>query len=327
MIVIVAGFMSGVHDFAVAQNQAVDAKKIKLPKPQDITLETKDGVHIKVTYFPGGVVQKSAQKAKEEFVEKPGKETVPVVLLHGFKGQRGDYEKLAQSLQRQGHAVIVPDLRGHGQSTRRQLINGKEDELDVAQMRPLDFEFMLNDVIAVKKFLVRENNAEKLNVEQLCVVGADMSALLALNWAIYDWNKKSLPSIKLGQDIKAVILLSPEQKFKTINANPAFAHPVVRGGLAVLIAVGEEDAKAKAEATTIHKRFERFHPGASEQSLEERDLFYIPLKTSLQGTKLFTSSTLPIQQSITTFINWRLVMKVDRLPWSKRENPLSTDKD
>ena len=36
-------------------------------------------------------------------------------MLHGWKGNRTEYADLASFLQTQhGHAVLVPDLRGHG---------------------------------------------------------------------------------------------------------------------------------------------------------------------------------------------------------------------
>ena len=51
-----------------------------------------------------------------------------MILLHGFKGSRKDFTQkdgLAAFLQEKlGCAVIVPDLRGHGDSTRIKV--GKE---------------------------------------------------------------------------------------------------------------------------------------------------------------------------------------------------------
>ena len=72
----------------------------KVPEPEDVTLETKDDLSIKATYYPG--------TAK--------KEAVPVIMIHGIGGQRGDFHAFGQYLQSLGHAAIAPDLRGHGQS-------------------------------------------------------------------------------------------------------------------------------------------------------------------------------------------------------------------
>ena len=73
-------------------------------------LRTGDGLELALTYYPG----------------TKGKQTIPVVLLHGWKQSRNDYKDLAPALQKLGYAVIVPDLRGHGESTR--LKGARRDE-------------------------------------------------------------------------------------------------------------------------------------------------------------------------------------------------------
>src|SRR5262245_42903790 len=69
----------------------------KLPEPEDVALETKDGVSIKATYYPG--------TAK--------KESVPIIMIHGYEGQRGDYHALALYMQGLGKGSIVYDIRGN----------------------------------------------------------------------------------------------------------------------------------------------------------------------------------------------------------------------
>src|SRR5688572_14090904 len=73
--------------------------KDKITPPEDVKFETDDGWTIHATYYAG----------------KLKKNAVPFILLHGWEGQRGDYESLAKFLQSLGHAVLCPDLRGHGQ--------------------------------------------------------------------------------------------------------------------------------------------------------------------------------------------------------------------
>ncbi len=69
----------------------------------NITLNTHDGVTLGATYY-GSLL---------------GKEAVPVIMLHQYKGSRADFKDLALALQAKGCAVLVPDLRGHGQSTHQ----------------------------------------------------------------------------------------------------------------------------------------------------------------------------------------------------------------
>lgn len=92
--------------------------KKKLPTPQAVSLKTRDGVLLAATYLPSPL-EKEMQK-----------DAVPVLLLHPFKGSRADFNDLALALQEAGCAVLVPDLRGHGQSTRRINADGKEVEIE-----------------------------------------------------------------------------------------------------------------------------------------------------------------------------------------------------
>ena len=77
------------------------------PKPRSVELTTKDGVRLNAIYYEG----------------TEGETTVPVIVLHDWK-QKEDgktYETLAEYLQSKGYAVILPDLRGHGDSTRQKI--------------------------------------------------------------------------------------------------------------------------------------------------------------------------------------------------------------
>ena len=139
----------------------------KIPKPEDLVLRTGDGLELALTYYPG----------------TKGKQTIPIVLLHMWKQSRNEYKDLAPALQALGYAVIVPDLRGHGESTRMK--GARRDEtLNAAKMPPAQFGLMVTeDMKAVKDFLWERNNAGELNIDKLCVVGAEMGASVALNFA------------------------------------------------------------------------------------------------------------------------------------------------
>ena len=73
------------------------------PKPRNVNLTTKDGVGLNALYYEG----------------TEGENTVPVVVIHDWKEEGATYQTLAKYLQSKGYAVILPDLRGHGSSTRR----------------------------------------------------------------------------------------------------------------------------------------------------------------------------------------------------------------
>ena len=59
-----------------------------------------DGMILSATYYRGA----------------NGKDSVPIVLLHGLGGSRRDFDPIIPALIEAGMAVLVPDLRGHGNS-------------------------------------------------------------------------------------------------------------------------------------------------------------------------------------------------------------------
>jgi len=299
--------------FSVRAMAAEDKKKKKeedKPAREDITLTTKDRVSIKCTYYEG----------------TEGKNTVPIVLLHGWGGRRGEYKALAGFLQEKGHAVIVPDLRGHGGSqVFKHAGTDREEELELDDFRAENiYQMSRFDIEAVKSFLLKENNEGNLNIELLCVVGADVGALAALNWAAQDWSWPQLSGYKQGQDVKALVLLSPVQSYKGAMTRLALNHPVIRDRLSYLLIAGKKKPKAYAEAKRVNNTLKKNRPPVPKDPklrLKKQDLFFISLDTTLQGTKLLEQKTLKVDSKIASFVKLRLVDKLDDFPWTDRTGP------
>jgi pimeloyl-ACP methyl ester carboxylesterase len=290
-----------------AEDQRADAKL-----PRNLELTTKDLVLIHCMYYPG----------------RQDKQTVPVILLHGWEGPRGagsgqDLAALALSLHKAGHAVAVPDLRGHGRSTIRQVEGNPIETIDRNAMRPADLQAMMLDVEAVRSFLVEQNNAGHLNIDLLCVVGFEMGSVVALNWIQYDWAVPSFPTFKQGQDVKAFVLVSPEQTFKGVPVRNALSSRVVRSELSAMVIYGTDDA-ASSTGRRIYNSLKRSHrpvPEDREEAEQLQDLFLVELNTSLRGTKLLASQTLNVTDQIRRFIQLRLVNRRDLFPWQDRTRP------
>lgn len=312
------------------------AQEDETPSAEDVVLQTSDGVRLAATYYPGA----------------NGKETIPVILLHMFKGNRNDYSQLAPFLRSQGHAVLVPDLRGHGDSTMRK---GSTIPLNAASMSRTEFTGMvLFDLPRLKRFLIEKNNAGELNIEKLCVVGAEMGASVALNWARVDWNTPPEGHKKQGQDVKALVVISPDwstpglplrttmsgrnlttlvydrqlQKVLKYSEELNFAVPVeldFRTEVSMMIVAGEDDSKPIRDAKRLHSLLEshrakvaRRYPNAQT----EKDLFYGTLKTSLQGTKMLGVRGLNLEGHIAQFIKIRLIEgRPKSFAWSERRDP------
>lgn len=271
----------------------------RVAPPQEVMLTTKDGVTLAATYY------KSSK----------GREAVPIVMLHDHKEQRTIFNALASALQApadervQSHAVLTVDLRGHGGSTLAIDANGETVEIDAAKLLADDFADMVTyDMEAVRKFLVDRNDAQELNLNKLVLVGAGMGANVAMIWAGVDWDAPPLPQRKQGQDVKALVLSSPNWRQKGLPLVNALKNPAVREDLSVMLVYGSQDNKAKDSAETIYKNFRKFHPEPPIDRVRElKDLFDYPLPTTLQGSKLLVDPQFNMLPNLDNFLKFRLV--------------------
>jgi pimeloyl-ACP methyl ester carboxylesterase len=310
--IFVAAILCGLGTVATctAADDAADtkAKEKKIPEPEDLILQTDDGLDLTLTYYRG----------------LRGKESIPVVLLHMWKQSRNDYKELAPALQKLGYAVIVPDLRGHGDSTN--LHGSRRDEkLNAATMPSSQFTLMVNaDMKAIKGFLWKCNNEQELNIDKLCVVGAEMGTAVALNFALADAIEQDNNPVKragyrVGCFVKALVLISPEPSFRGLPIRAATTNPVIQRDIAMLILVGNKEAKAFGDARRICGFFERFHPEPTgDDKNDKKTLFFVKLDTSLQGTKLLDPK-FNVPDLITDFLYRRLTKSPESKTWTWQE--------
>ncbi len=299
---------------------AADDEEEDPTKPQDISLKTGDGLDLKATYYPSLLKKK--------------KNAVPLILLHAWKGDRGDCEPLALYLRSLGHAVVTPDLRGHGQSKEITRPDGSKTTLAANSMRRADFiamwspqidgESLGGDMEAIKTFLLKKNNAGELNIERLGVVGAEMGATVAVNWAAVDWAWPMLTTGKQGQDVKALVLISPEMNFKGLGLAAPLTETDIGAKLSYFIVVGGakgRSSKLVQEAKNLNLLLQPMHPDPpSDEVAEKKSLFFKTIDTNLQGTKLLNEKSFKLDAQIGKFIELRLVNP--DYEWADRRNPL-----
>jgi len=274
------------------------AQQRRSPDSDAVTLTTRDGVRLKASFYPSGL----------------GKEAVPIVMLHDFKESRAVFNGLAQALQspaggqRPSHAVLTVDLRGHGESTSITGRNGETRKLEAARLGKQDFRNMvLYDMEAVRRFLVKKNDAGKLNLNKLCLLGSGMGANVATTWAAVDWSSPKLASRKQGQDVKGLILASPDWGFRGLPMLRPIKQRDVRQEISMLILYGKQDRKAAKSAETVYKNLERYHPDPPpEEGPESKDLVMIARPTSLQGTRLLTDPNFGVLPNLEFFLDARL---------------------
>jgi pimeloyl-ACP methyl ester carboxylesterase len=293
------------------------------PPPEDIKLMTDDGLALMITYFPGTNAE----------------ESIPVVLLHGAKGNRKDFTEengLAPLLQEKlGCAVIVPDLRGHGESTQI-TIGSRTEKLEAAKLRPAQYTAMVSqDMRAVKSFLWKKNNAKALNIDKLAVIGVDMGAAVALNFAADDSQGyeqgtpivgKGDAAVKLGQFVKAVVFISPSTDISGLSLPPLMRQsPEIFQRLSVMTLAGNKDRTKFAQAKTLNNLFEKARKPETEAKIGDKTVFFLSkIETQLQSTKLLDEPTLKIPDKIVYFLNLRLVKNPkakDEWVWKERKLP------
>lgn len=285
---------------------AAPAKKEDIREPKLITLETKDGVALKAVYFPG----------------KPSKETVPIIMLHGWNERGVVWEALAAYFQRTlGHAVIVPDLRGHGQSVSQTIGGRAREPLTPDGLTLADMEATVWDVQACKKFLEQENNKGDLNLEMLCVIGAGYGGLIGLKFAALDWSWPILTTGKQGQDVKGLALLTPVDRHKRVMAAQAVAAlraPIASGRFSLLFVAGEQDRQGFNDAKRLHRQLEAMYP-----TNDKSGCVLVTRDTNSHGAQLIEPQRrLGVEQVLANFIAQRIAARKGEFAWSERKSPL-----
>jgi pimeloyl-ACP methyl ester carboxylesterase len=287
--------------------EAQTPRAARIPSPESYSLTTKDGVQIGITYYGSNA----------------GPQAVPVILLHDFNETRAVFEPLARLLQNppadlqqdlppgaapQPRAVVTVDLRGHGQSKTAFDADGLPAELDASRFQLPDFEDMvLYDLEAVRSFLVERNDAGELNLNKLCIVGAGMGANVALNYAARDWAIPNLMARKQGQDVKALVLLSPTRMFHGLSSIEPLKFPPIQQQLSVFLAYGAGAPKIVKDCETMAKTWSRYHPEPPRQQIATLKSFFVfAPQTQRQGTELLTSEEFGLAPRIAGFIELRL---------------------
>ncbi|QDT15527.1 alpha/beta hydrolase [Alienimonas californiensis] len=186
-----------------------------------------------------------------------GEDTPVVILLHGEKGNRKNWQSLAEYLEKMGYAVLAPDLRKHGEAS----MNGRTETGE--EVRSADYRGMLRfDLEAVKALAVQLHQNKQLNIRKLGIVAAENSAPVALLYTYADWLKKPLvdapdPAYRTptGQDVRAVALLSPEDSVPGLNPGKVLRQLADDGAdIAFLILYGSEDQRDGGAAKDLFER-------------------------------------------------------------------------
>jgi pimeloyl-ACP methyl ester carboxylesterase len=255
-------------------------------------LETSDGVALATWYY------------------EPPEDAEPlatVILVHDFEGSHKTVEPLALALQEAGCAVAVPDLRGHGASTSQ---DGRDADLDIRQLRKGDLELIAagaggrlreqsavrGDLETVHAFLVSRGAAGGSTEAPLAVIGCGAGATLAALWTAADWAWPPLASGPQGQQVKALVLVSPAWAAKGLALQPALGTDALKHEVPVMVlaGTGDRDAIRLFDQLKRQRPREWFDQRADAEFTKAKDvekpgdatLFLVQLDTTLSGEKL-----------------------------------------
>ncbi len=281
------------------------------PKLQTETASAPDAFPIRFSYYPA-LAEKNSDGLENAGV---------VILLHSDKGSRISWDKgsapagqptFPAVLQEQGYAVVTVDLRKHGQS----VLEGREDPLqndDYAKMAA-------GDLKAVKDFLQKEHQEKKLNMGKMAIVGAGFSAPVATAFAEYDWLQKPhddspVPTMRTprGQDVKAIILLSPDAAAGRLQTNKSLVF-LNKQNLAFLFFVGKQDGADKGAAKNCFKAC----AGGTKKA--EGRVYLLEPDMKDRGTDLLGKATQVVEVPMLKFLEEHL--KNLKVPWVDRRSRL-----
>jgi len=294
------------------------------PTFEEVTLETKDKVQLICTYYAPRKPQPAGEAKADPDAEAAGEEdpidgklVIPYIILHDWESSRKDTAALADYLSSQGNAVIIPDLRGHGDSTQ---VVGYDKEIDAADFNATKINAVMGDIERCKRFLVKKNNAGELNIDMLAVIAIGKTVPLATAWVVEDWTYAPYKNgIKQGQDVKALIMIAPEKKLGGFAINRVTSAPIFSGASALptIVAWGTGSKQAK-EVQSLYNRLAKRRPDAKDKSAT-KTLYKAALSNSLSGTKIGSS---PSQTKLWGFfhktVSGKINENLDKLPWQDR---------
>ncbi len=274
-----------------------------------LTLETKDGVQLHCRYYPSSL----------------GASAIPVILIHGWKEQASNMSGLAKYLNSNeggNLAVVVPDLRGHGGSTQQTLKDNPKQAartLSADKIRRADFDaIVMYDLEAIKTFLIEQHNQRRLNIDMLSVVGTEMGALAGMYWTTRDWDWPPIRGLRQGQDVKALVLISPLNSFKGVSTLMPLKHAALKSRVAVQLIYGKNGSGIGGTARRITSILEKNRDRALP--LDDQ-----ALNTTLQGTSLIGEDALRVDQLVAHFLKQCVAVHKDDFPWKARGTNMESE--
>jgi len=280
--------MAGSLALLAAPTPAMSAPVRDTAVAKRVDLETSDGVSLAMWYY------------------EPPEDANPlatVILVHDFEGSHKTVEPLAMALSEAGCTVVAPDLRGHGASKRQ---GGRDSALESRQLRKSDLELIAagtggrlreqsavrGDLETVHAFLASRGST----TNRLVVIGCGAGATFAALWTAADWAWPPIASGPQGQQVQALVLVSPVWAAKGLSLLPALGTEALRHAVPVMVLAGTGDR----DAIRVYDQLKRQRPqdwfeqragveksmGKNVEGAKDASLILLQLGTTLSSEKL-----------------------------------------
>jgi len=193
-----------------------------------------------------------------------------VILVHDLGGSHQTVEPLAKALQAAGCTVVVPDLRGHGESRLARPTSGDPDPTKSLRTPDLmmiastsggqirDQAGIRGDIECLRAWLKRGMDQGTIARAPLFVVGSGLGSILGSAWAIADARWPDVASGPQGREVAGVVLVSPPFIAKGIQFTPMLKSEELGRGLPILLIAGRGDR----DATKVFDTLKRQRPDA-----------------------------------------------------------------
>jgi dienelactone hydrolase len=284
-----------------------------------LDLETTDGVRIAAWHYPAPAGEKAV---------------ATVILVHDIEGSHNTVDHLARSLQRAGCTVVAPDLRSHGASgSRGEGGPGPRADADPRLLKKNDLETIAaaaggrlreqssvrGDIEAVRTWIKRRSDGNAIDIDRLCVVGSGLGATLAAMWTVADWNWQPTTTGPQGQQVRALVLVSPVLATKGVSLTGPLATEPFKRSVPIMVFSGSKDkdaAKLFDQLKRLRPRewieVREGQPPAKAPQVEETtdaSVFLVQFKTTLTADKLVEDPAINAGDQLKAFFQLALARK------------------
>lgn len=189
-----------------------------------------------------------------------------VILVHDLGGSHVTVEPLARALQAAGCTVVVPDLRGHGESRLPRPTQGDPDPTKSLRTPDLmmiasssggqirDQAGIRGDIECLRAWIQRRVSDGDIPRAPLFVVGSGLGSMLGSAWTIADARWPDVASGPQGRDVAGLVLISPPFVAKGIQFSPMLKSDELGRSLPILMIAGRGDRDATKVFDTLKRQ-------------------------------------------------------------------------